>query len=384
MLLLGIIVGLIILMLLVAAHEFGHGVVARRNGVVVEEFSIGFPPEVASRKIKKSVLGKNVKYTLSWLPLGGFVKLKGEHDSASKSGDYGAANYWQKTRILLAGIAVNWVIAVILFTGLALVGLPKLLPHQFSVAGDTTTIKRPLQVSYVESGSPAETSGIKAGDEVLRINGRLADTAETLSGMTKQYRGQAVELVYKQAGVEKIATATLRATNTDGKGYFGVSTREREELQSTWSAPIVGVGVTVQFTAETFKGLGKMLGDIASGLIQKLSSNKETQEVADAKLASVSQSVTGPVGILGVIFPQAQQAGIKTLVLITAVISLSLAVMNVLPIPALDGGRWFLMTVYRLRRKPLTKEIEEKFQLIGFVCLMALVILVTIADVAKF
>ncbi len=94
MLILGIITGLIILVLLVAVHEFGHGVVARRNGVVVEEFGIGFPPKAWGRKIKKSILGKNVTYTLNWLPLGGFVRLKGEHDSARGKGTYGQASFW--------------------------------------------------------------------------------------------------------------------------------------------------------------------------------------------------------------------------------------------------------------------------------------------------
>ena len=98
-LLLGIIVGLIILVFLVVVHELGHGIIARRNGVVVEEFGIGFPPKAWAKKIKKSILGKNVLFTLNWLPLGGFVKLQGENDAASRKGDYGAASFWVKTKI---------------------------------------------------------------------------------------------------------------------------------------------------------------------------------------------------------------------------------------------------------------------------------------------
>ncbi|MDQ5932160.1 MAG: regulator of sigma protease, partial [Patescibacteria group bacterium] len=107
MLLLGILTGLIILVLLVVIHELGHGIVARRNGVVVEEFGVGFPPRAWGKKVKQSVLGKNVLVSLNWLPLGGFVKLQGEHDSATNKGDYGAATYWQKTKILLAGVVMN-------------------------------------------------------------------------------------------------------------------------------------------------------------------------------------------------------------------------------------------------------------------------------------
>ena len=128
MLVIGIIVGLIVLVFLVAAHELGHAIVAKRNGVVVEEFGIGFPPRAWAKKLKNGVL-----FTLNWLPLGGFVRLQGENDSASKKGDYGAATFWQKTKILFAGVAVNWLIAVVLLSALAVTGLPKIVSNQFSV-----------------------------------------------------------------------------------------------------------------------------------------------------------------------------------------------------------------------------------------------------------
>jgi regulator of sigma E protease len=129
MLLIGILTGLIILVILVVIHELGHAIVARRNGVVVEEFGVGFPPKAWAKKLKRSILGNDVLFSINWLPLGGFVKLQGEHDAADKKGDYGAATYWQKTRILLAGVLMNWAAAVVLFTILALVGLPKILPN---------------------------------------------------------------------------------------------------------------------------------------------------------------------------------------------------------------------------------------------------------------
>jgi regulator of sigma E protease len=384
MLLIGILVGLLILTVLVVVHELGHALVAKRNGVVVEEFGIGFPPKAWAKKVKKSIIGKNVRFSVNWLPLGGFVKLQGEHDAADQKGDYGAATYWQKTKILLAGVVMNWALAIVLFTVLALSGMPKLLPDQFSVAGDTTLVKHPLLLSYVEKGSPAEKAGMGQGDELLRINGRAVETSTNLFKVTNSLKGESIEVIYKRGGEEKTTRVALRDNNDDKKGYLGVVTREREELRSTWSAPIVGLGVTMQFTGATFAGIGQLLGDTTTGFLSKLSFDQEVQKSGDEKLATVSQSVTGPVGILGIIFPQAQQAGLKTLTLISAVISLSLAVMNVLPIPALDGGRWATMTVYKLRRKKLTKEREEKIQMIGFVALMGLVVLVTIADVAKF
>ena len=122
---LGILLGLLVLVVLVVLHELGHAIVAKRNGVVVEEFGIGFPPRGWSRKLKNGVL-----FSLNWLPLGGFVKLKGEYDSAKGKGTYGQASYWIKTKILLAGVAINWITAALLFAVISLWGLPKILPDQ--------------------------------------------------------------------------------------------------------------------------------------------------------------------------------------------------------------------------------------------------------------
>ena len=384
MLLIGILTGLIILVLLVVIHELGHGIAARRNGVVVEEFGIGFPPRAWGKKIKQSVLGKNVLYSVNWLPLGGFVKLQGEHDAAEKPGDYGAATYWQKTKILLAGVVMNWIAAIVLFTILALVGLPKILPNQFSVSGDTQLVTKPLTIVAVESDSPAQKAGLQSGDEVLLLNNTDIQSPEELSSATERNKGETITITYSRNGQENSTAVTLRDENSDKKGYLGVGTNQQlSEIRATWSAPIVGAVTTVQLTGETFAALGKVVASLGEGIGSRFTADKAARESGDEALAYASNSVSGPVGILGVIFPQMQQAGIKPLLLLTAIISLSLAVMNVLPIPALDGGRWFTMTAFKLLKKPLTKEREEKIQTVGFVALMGLIVLVTIADVGK-
>jgi regulator of sigma E protease len=383
-LLIGILTGLIILVILVVIHELGHGIVARRNGVVVEEFGIGFPPRAWGRKLKQSVLGKDVLISLNWLPLGGFVKLQGEHDSASGKGDYGAATYWQKTKILLAGVLMNWLAAIVLFTILAFVGLPKILPNQFSVPSDTVTTVEPLRIGEVERDSPAQKAGLKNGDELLLIGTRDVQSSTELSEATSANRGKTVNVTYSRGDREYTVPVTLRDENSANQGYLGVRTTQRlSEIRATWSAPIVGVVTTVQLTGETFSALGKLVVSLGEGIGSRFSGDEAARKSGDEAFAFASNSVSGPVGILGVIFPQMQQAGLKPLLLLTAIISLSLAVMNVLPIPALDGGRWFTMTVFKLLRKPLTKEREEKIQAIGFMALLGLIILVTIADVGK-
>ncbi|HEY5695403.1 MAG TPA: M50 family metallopeptidase [Candidatus Saccharimonadales bacterium] len=377
-LLFGIILGLLVLVVLVVAHELGHAIVARRNGVVVEEFGVGFPPRAWGKKLKNGVL-----FTLNWLPLGGFVKLQGEHDAANKKGDYGAAGYWGKTKILLAGVAMNWLIAAVLLTALAWVGLPKILPNQFTMPGDTTVVKKPVEIVEVIKDSPAAAAGLSVGDEILRFNGETVPTADTLVSQAEKHKGQTVEVIYSRSGVEHTTDVKLRGSDGDSKGYLGVGSGQQQAIRASWSAPIVGVTTAAQFTWVTLEGLGQLVGNLVSGVILQFSSDSATRTAAHQALASAGSSVAGPVGILGTIFPAAEQAGFSQVVFLTAIISLTLAVMNILPIPALDGGRWFVMTIYRLRGKELTKEREEKIQGTGFLVLMILVIIVTVADVSK-
>ncbi len=372
----GIALGLIILVFLVVVHELGHAIVAKRNGVVVEEFGIGFPPRAWKRKLKNGVV-----FSLNWLPLGGFVKLQGEHDAADKKGDYGAATFWQKTKILLAGVAINWVVAVVLLTILALTGLPKILPNQFSIASDTVVATQSVELTALTPDFPAEKAGLKTGDKIVRFAGQPVDSAQALIDLTKVNKGQQVEVIYNRGGAEATAKVQLRDDATGS--IFGAGLGQRELMRSTWSAPIVGVVTTGQFTWATLQGLGNLVGNLASGLFLQLSPDQASRDQAGQNLKSVGDSVAGPIGILGTIFPAAERAGPTQLIFLTAIISLTLAVMNVLPIPALDGGRWFVTALFRVIKKQLTKDLEEKIQATGFIILMGLVVLVTIADVTK-
>lgn len=376
---LSVIIGLLILVVLVVVHELGHAIAARRNGVVVEEFGIGFPPRAYARKLKNGI-----RFTLNWLPLGGFVKLQGEHDAADKEGDYGAASFWVKTKILLAGVMINWLTAAALFMVLSWFGLPKILPNQFSVHADTHVKQGPVEVVVVVDNSPAQMAGLRAGDDIISFDGQTIDNADKFSDLTKTDHGQTVELTYRRDGQVRQTSAKLNQTDTDNRGYLGVGTNQQEFIRATWSSPIVGVGTTLQLTGFTFKALGQMLANLAIGVFDKVQvGNQAAQTAGSQKLDSVSNNVAGPVGILGVIFPAARAAGLTTLVMLTAIISLTLAVMNILPIPGLDGGRWFLTALFKAIRKPLTKEREEKIVATGMMVLFGLIILVTVADIGK-
>lgn len=374
---LGVVIGLIILTVLVVFHEFGHAFAAIRSGVVVEEFGIGFPPKVWACKLKNGVL-----FSLNALPIGGFVKMQGEYDSSNQKGDYGAATFWQKTKILLAGVCMNWLLAAVLLTILALVGLPKVLDNQFMISSDSRVIYQPVTVAEVVPGYPAAKAGLSTGDQIIAFDNQKISTVDQLLISIKQNKGKNVKMVYRHNGVNATSSVLLKKQSSSS-GILGVSLGQTELLHATWSAPIVGVATTAQFTYITFQGLGTILANLATGITGQFSSNSNERAQARNNLNSAGASVAGPVGILGVIFPAAEKAGFTQMVFLAAIISLSLAVMNILPIPTLDGGRWLLMGAFKLFHKKLTKEIEEKVQTAGFLIIIGLVIVVTIADVGK-
>ncbi|NTW61076.1 site-2 protease family protein [Candidatus Saccharibacteria bacterium] len=373
---LGIIIGLIVLTILVIIHELGHAIVALRSGVVVEEFGIGFPPRAWAKKLKNKIL-----LSINWLPLGGFVRFKGEYDSADKAGDYGSVSYWQKTKILFAGVAMNWLAAFVIISGLTLFGLPKMIPNQFYIKSDAVVINDPVQLSSISDKLPAQKAGLKVGDEVIDFNGKVVGSTDELITLIKQNESKTIELTYRRNGQNKTIEIDL-GTKTDN-GILGAGLAQRQFIKSTWSAPIVGFVDTVQLTWATVQGLGDILYNLTTGFFGQFSPDTGTSTQAKQNLANVSQTTTGPIGIFTYLFPAATQSGSVQVFLLAAIISLNLAIMNILPIPALDGGRWFTMTVYRLSKKELTKETEESIQAIGFYVLMVLTLLVTIADVSK-
>lgn len=375
MLILEILGGLLILAFLVAVHELGHAIVAHRNGVVVEEYGLGFPPRAWKRKLKNGII-----FSLNWLPIGGFVKLQGEHDAANKKGDYGAASFWQKTKILLAGVFINWIVAAILLTILALTGLPKIINNQFSVPSDTYQVSKPVIVTQVLPHDPAQRAGIEVGDKILAIDGHHITTANQLVSELKKHSGENIMVQYQRHNMIKSVSVSLKKA---GAVVFGAAFGQQQFTRSTWSAPIVGVAVTGQYTWVTLQGLAGLVGNLFSGIVLHFNHSSHAQAQSSQDFSKVSQSVAGPVGILGTIFPEAERSGPTTLIFFVAIISLTLAVMNTLPIPSLDGGRWFVMAIFRLLRKPLTKKIEERIQATGFTILMGLFVLITIGDITK-
>ena len=384
-----LVVGIILFIGLVVVHEYGHFIAARRNGVDVEEFGIFFPPRLYKRKMKKGWI-----FSINALPLGGFVKLKGEHDSDTEKGSFGAASTWAKTKIMGAGVLMNLITALILFTLLALIGMPKLIDNQFTVNKDTKLVSQKVLVAYVEPNSPADKAGLKPLDEVtdLQVPGYspVAITSkENLPKVTKQFAGKTADIYYERDGQINKARTTLLTTKqvedsrkTDNpKGYLGISPTEFTLQRSTWSAPVVAVGFSAQVTALTFQGLGHALGGLGSLIAGGVTGNTEARQNGQT---AASEQVSGPVGIF-VILKDGSLLGLQFILLIIGIISLTLAIMNILPIPALDGGRMWLLLYYRvILKKPLSAKREEAINAIGFFVLIGLIILITFVDINRF
>lgn len=374
------IVGLLLFIGLVLIHEWGHFIQARRNGVEVEEFGLGFPPRA---KILKKHNG--TVYSLNWLPLGGFVKLKGEHDMDTEKGTFGAADTWAKVKIMMAGVVMNLAAAIVLFTIVALMGMPKLIDNQFTVASDTTIIQRPenegvVKIDQIVAGSPAERAGLQSEDQLVAINNVAIDSPEKVSDATAANAGKTVTVTVARAGEQITQDITLNETSPYlGIGPYSAQTG-LEIRRSTWSAPIVAIGVTKDFTVATLKGLGtaiKGLGSIVAGFV---TGNQQARQTGQEQASS---QVAGPVGIFTVLYEISKQ-GIGLVLFIIGLISLTLAIMNALPIPALDGGRLFVMLLFRWLKKPLKPAVEERIHGTGFAVLMALFVLITIVDIRRF
>jgi len=382
-----LILGLFLIVCLVVVHEFGHFIVARRNGVGVEEFGIGFPPRAWHKKMKSGF-----DFSLNWLPLGGFVRLKGSHDTDKDEGGFGVASLWIKTKIMVAGVFMNVLAAFFLLTFLALIGIPKLINNQFTVGSNTKVIKNETLVTSIVPNSPAAEIGLKPNDQLIsigKVDTRLqkVGSSASLPQLTEQYAGQKVEVVYKSNSQLISATTTLLTTkvvnasqNTNNpQGYLGVVPFNYILQRSTWSAPITAAGLIKQYSVLTYQGLGSALRGLGSTIAGLVTHNTHAKQ---SGLTKAESQVSGPVGIY-YFLKYSSAISFQFVLFIVAVLSLTLALINILAIPALDGGRLFIILVTRLLRKPLKQTTEDIINGVGFAVLMVLVILITIVDVKR-
>ncbi len=355
-----IIIFIFTLLVLVLIHEFGHFLMAKKFGIKVEEFGFGIPPKVWGKKIGGTI------FSLNALPLGGFVRLLGE-DSSDKNilknpRSFAAQSSWKRILVVVAGVAMNlflaWTIfyAVIIYQNFRII-YPTAEPAAF--------------VGRLEKDFPAEKSGIKVGDRVVKVDGKEVKEFEDARSFIKEKQGQPVELTIADIEGQNPKTITITPKKVEGGDFLvgiGFSPLAIKQYGSISEKIFSGITYSGDLTKATFAGLGKLGQDIVTGNIKK-----------------ASESVSGPVG-LAIVSNNILSEGVKAApfyLWFVGVISLTLAIFNVLPIPALDGGRLMFLIIEAITKKKVRPDVEALIHQIGFALLLALAFLITYSDISK-
>lgn len=338
---------IILLSVLIFVHEAGHFLMAKLAGVKVEEFGFGIPPRVFGKKIKGTV------YSLNLLPIGGFVRLKGEMGESLGFGgadSFAVQSKLKRVGIVAAGAVGNFILAWLVFSFL--------LNYGMAVPADKVLVRE------VAEDSPARAAMINPGDFILSIAGEPTETSEELLQLTRNYLDQPVALVIEQNGSRVTVSVTPRRDPPEGEGPLGISIVTAFDTKTVpfWQTPFLGFQETIRTTGEMLKGLGETVSKLVRG---------EAVEVG------------GPLAIYAYSKSYAD-GGFPSFLNFMALISLNLVVVNLLPIPALDGGRILFIGIEALRRKKLSPRTEVAINSIGLALLITLIILLSIRDIQTY
>lgn len=347
-----IIVFIVILATLVLIHEFGHFIAAKKNGIKVEEFGLGFPPRVWGKKIGETL------YSINLLPIGGFVKVFGEeyHEDAGDipKEDKKRAFVYQhpikKLAVLFAGVIMNFLLGWVIISYLFTQGVPTPVDN--------------VIVEQVVPGSPAAQAGLQVNDVLLEINNQPLKTPDDLVKLTKQYGDQTVPLEYQRNSQKLETVITPRKNPPANQGSLGVVITNFVEKKYPWyTAPYYGLRHSAIITTTIVRELGKTLGSLLSFQNTKI-------------------DVTGPIGIAQYT-GQAIKFGNNAVLELTALLSLNLAVVNLLPFPALDGGRIVFVMYEWVTRRRIPAKFEQYMNLFGIITLLGLSVIITYFDILK-
>ncbi len=360
-----IILFIVVLVALIVVHEFGHLIAAKVFKMRVDEFGIGYPPRAMTFYRKGGT-----DYTLNWLPFGGFVKIfgeDGEPGAAPSADSFAAKPKWQQALVLVAGIAMNLVFAWVLLSITLAGGMPRTISAEEALQVADSQIV----ISRVIAGSPAERAGLQAGDEV--VGAQAGDTlfegatAESFTAFIAQGGEQGLGLTILRDGETLILSArpevgTIAEDPSRAALGVGVATVTSTPVPLL-EAPIEGAKVTTTATLAIGEGLIHFFGSIFTFT------------------ADLSQ-VAGPIGIAGAV-GDASASGLLALLSLTAVISINLALINLIPIPALDGGRLLFVLIEAITRRPISAKVAGAVNGIGFALLILLMVVITASDILK-
>lgn len=420
-----IITFVIILSLLVFVHELGHFIMARRTGVKVEEFGFGFPPRIfgfqrltgqklekISEKekiemnvtdyrtgngqeiIKETLTDKiqevdrlsNIKtwqlvkgnklpkkqrgtsggtiYSLNWIPIGGFVKIKGEQgEKADDKDSFINKKIWQRAAILTSGVVMNFILAFVLISIGFGIGIPQVIDESLPRSAKISEPK--IQVVQVLDNSPAKESDIRAGDIILSLDNQKINEIKEFQTLTQNKLGSPVTLKIKRGNEEMVKTLTPKLLDQSTKPVIGVGLVKTGLVRyPIYEAVWQGLKTTVSITGQILAAFYELIKNLIIG--QK-----------------VAVDVAGPVGI-AVLTGQVARMGIIYILQFTALLSVNLAIINFIPFPALDGGRILFLIIEKIKGRAVNRKIEAIIHNIGFAILIALVLFVTLKDISRF
>lgn len=319
---------------LIFIHEFGHFSVAKLCKVKVNEFAIGFGPTIWKKQ------GTQTKYALRLIPLGGFVSMEGEEERSEESGSFSKASIPKRIAIVAAGAIVNILFAIIVYFVL--------------IASSGTYITN--EVSTIINGYPAEQMGIQAGDKIIQINDEKINNIYDLNESIQKNAGEIKVKVERNGEILEYTTIPKQVTEQGYTSYYlGVNLKPAED---TFVNRCINASILTK--------------DFMFSIVDNL------KQLFTGKVG-VDQMM-GPVGISEVV---SKTNGVKEFIYMLALVSMSLGVTNLLPIPALDGGKILILIVEAIRRKPLNEQTEINIQLLGFSILIALSLYVTYHDISR-
>lgn len=348
-----------ILAFLILVHEFGHFIIAKKSGMRVDEFGFGFPPRIFG--IRKG----ETMYSINWLPFGGFVKIAGEDDTESHTIRHFASKpAWIQALVLTAGVAFNILSALLIFIYVAWAGSP------ISIGDEDMPHARDARVliSYVAPDSPAQNAGLLSGDTILSVQAqsetRQISSMSDMQAFIAMYAGEDILLTIQRGKETQTLAVFARPHPPEGEGALGVGLARVGIINypihiAVWE----GMKQTARMTALTVQGFVEIIRFAIAG-------------------ENVGAYVAGPVGIVSLV-GQYYNLGFIFLLQLTALIAINLAVINLIPFPALDGGRLFFLFIETVIRRPIPKKVTGLANTAGFAILIGLIVLITISDVSK-
>lgn len=344
---------------LVTLHELGHFIVAKRFGVKVEEFGIGYPPRLIGKKVGDTI------YSLNLLPFGAFVRMPGEIERLEDSNTFSQKPIWQRMLIVLAGVFSFWIMAAILFSIVMGMGVPTAISDN-----ETAGIINPrVQIAGVAKDSPAEKAGLKIGDNIIEIKtvdagSKTIDKVKELQDFVNIHRGRELTATIERGKDVFEVSLFSRENPPEGEGPLGIALVRVALLNYPWwQAPWRGILATVNLTHGVILGYADAIKNIFSGLPSGV-------------------QMTGPVGIVS-LFTQVGKLGVNYFLQFVGMVAVYVAIFNILPIPSVDGGKFLFLTIEAIRKKPISQKIEQNITVACFGLLILLMVFITIKDVIR-